>query len=664
MQILAKKRETGLEFVRSRVDPDGQSAERKAFEEQWFASVGLFAGIKFVAAAGTVRQFRSYSQQQETYNAPLILPMVLRYLAKLRSINPKAVVLPMSDEWEDMQAARLALKAHEHAVEVTRFKARRARSLRWAAVCGSGFLKVCFDPTRGVPDRIYVDEDGRATWAPRADPKLRAQYEQAGLFRDVFPGEIDCQVVEPWQVWPDPNARDGGIDDCEWVNIRTVRTIGSIFNETGVRVSPDSDALRGAELYREAIAFMAAGQTGTAPAVRRARIDPCVYQDEMFVRPSRDYPKGRYIRIAGTEILEDRDNPYVASGSPIPLVKYDCFPCPGRFWGLSLVELLRGSNRAYQASRGHAMNMQARNGFAPTFIDKGSGISPVNIKGLHGLLLEINPNTRPPFIGQPPTLPEYILRNAETARLEMQQISAQTDPSTSKLPGQLRSGDAIRAVQADSNLILTESVESMFEADENAGRMMLQLIGMHYDGARLLQVFGPGSEIDPVYLKGADLRGHYRLKLVVQPGDIDSAESRDAKIMDAAQLKILNPENPEHQMLMLRALRFHSSDDYVNALLGQESSEERAIATIIDSGGEEMPQVAPWFDPMVRSKVLERRLNSRAFELYSPQIQQALAARWMQFSMMIQKQMEAQLQAAAAIKGSPGAKGEASQPSR
>lgn len=661
VQVGTPRRQTALEYVRERIQPDGQSAERMAFEQQWLGDLGLYAGSKFVSDGGMIRAARNLGAQRDAYNANLILPKVLTFLARKAAINPKMVVLPRTDEWEDMQAARLAMQAYEHAVEVSKFKPAKSRAERWAAICGSGFVKTCWDPDAGDPDRIYHDK-GRVNVMAQHDPDMRAEYERDGRYTDVYPGEIACEVIEPWQLWPDPNARDGGFDDCEYVIIRTARPVTDVYNETGIKVSPDGDAQRGAERYREVLAHLASGQNGVTPTLMRSRMSDCAYQDECFVRPSRLYPNGRYIRVIGDQVIDDRDNAYAAAGCPIPIAKYDCFPMPGRFWGLSLVELLRNPQKAYNASRGHAMNMQATAGHAPVFLDKMSGIQPKTYKGLHGIVFEINANSRIPIFGQPPNMPPYIGENAALARSEMGEISAQTDPASSKLPGQLRSGAAISAIQAISNLILSASVESMFQADTFVGTSMLQLIGLFYDTPRMIQVMGPGGEIDPRKLRGADLRKHYRLKILTQPGDLDSAEARDAKLLDAVQLRALDPQNPDDKNMILKGLRFHNADDFVNAILGQENDEEREIAMIVDSGGESVPEVMPWMDPATRARVLERKLNTRAYHLYPPPVQEQLAARWMKFSMLLQQRIAAQIQQAQAMNGTPAQPGQASQP--
>lgn len=652
------------QYVLDRFDPDGTQAERVAFEQQWLTSIGLFIGAPFVQDGRLIRQPTSIKQQSSTYNANLILPKVMRFCAKLGSVNPTVKVLPNTDRWSDLQAAKAAEMFYEHARYVTRFKEKRARALLTAAIYGSGFLKICWRPDKGASDRIYIDRAGRPNPMVQFDASLRSQYERAGMFRDVAPGEIDGEVIEPWNFWWDPNARGGGIADCRWVSVVSARDVDEIYNETGVRVEPENNVVRGAEMYREIIAFLAAGQSGVAPMAMRPRVSRTAREIAFFSRPDRDYPMGRYIRLVNDQVIDDRDNPYTASGSPLPFVKYDCYPVEGRFIGISMVELLRQPQKAYNQSRGHMMNMQRTSGYAPVFLQKGSGVKASQVKGIHAQIFEYAIGSVPPQFGQPPSLPAYIGDNAMISKGEMNEISAQTDPANSKLPGQLRSGSAISAVQADSNLILSPTVEKMMSSDEDAGVMMLQLIGMMYDEPRLVTIMGPSGEIDPRYMKGADMRRNYRLRVIAQPGELESAESRTANMLDALQLGALNPQDPEHQILLLRGLKFHSGDDVVNALLVQTNAEEREIEKIIDSQGQYQDDIFPWFDITQRTKILERRMSSREFDIYPEQTKAALVDRWKRYASLIEERAKKQLEAMALANGAPATPGKASQPSR
>lgn len=649
-----------LNYVYERVTPDGEQAERRQFESEWFANMAYLIGAQnWVAEGGVLRPPRNVRTRRSRHTANMILPKVMRFIAKLRSVNGQFRVLPKSDQWADLSAARLAEQVFDHAKNVTKFDRKIRRALLWALPCGSGFLKACWNTRAGKPRRTIL----RATEdypdiAAEFNPALRQQRVQDGRYRDVWPGDVDVQVIEPFQMWWDPNARGGGWEEARWGAVAGAVPVEDIFDETGIRVSPDAGDLRGTEIYREIFAFLANPQQET-PLVTRPRQQKLSRRIEFFERAGRSNGEmGYLIEIAGGKTIRNEENPY---SSGLPFIKIDCFPCEGRFMGTSLVQQLRSSQKARNDARTHAQQMMQTSGYAPTYLQKGSGVKPVNIAGVHGLILEYNASSLPPVFGQAPNLPPYIAENANVAAAEMDTISAQSSPADSKLPGQLRSGAGINAVQADNNLILTPSAESMMEAIADAGTQLLTLIEENYDEPRLLEVVGPGGESDPRYFQGADLRGHSRVIIVAEAGLLESSEARDAKLMEALQLGALNPQIPEEKMLLLKGLRFHTGSAYLNAMLVQETSEERTIQKIIEDPTFR-EQVYPWNDPNIRAKVLERRLNSREFELLPPAVQEKLADRWSKFAQMIAERMAQQMQAAEAMSNTPSKPGKASQP--
>jgi hypothetical protein len=64
----------------------------------------------------------------------------------------------------------------------------------------------------------------------------------------------------------------------------------------------------------------------------------------------------------------------------------------------------------------------------------------------------------------------------------------------------------------------------------------------------------------------------------------------------------------------------------------------------------------------LRSKVLERRLNSREFDMLTPLVKEKLSRRWAVFSEQLAQRVQQQMQLQAMMAGTPGKKGEASRP--
>lgn len=657
------------QYVMDRLDPNGTQAERRRLEQLWFGNLSYYTGAPYFIndpITGAIRAPKSKSVRRRTlHQANLIRPKVLRAIAKLEQVNPTFKVAPASPSREDRHAAKLSELVFRHLWQVTKFQQKRRRALLWAATCGSGFLKISWDPTAGTANRIWLKEDENLPDVDAAiNPVIRQAREAKGRYRDTFPGEVDVEVVEPFQMWWDPKARGGGFDECDWVATRTATPTSEIKERWGVAVQADDEDLTGVEAYREAFAWMAGGLWSLVET-RRPRPSEVAIVTDYYERPLKSNGmKGRHLVIAGGQVLEGGPNPYATTGTPLPFVKIDWFPEEGRFMGGSLVEDLRHPQRAYNEARSHTIDYQKTHGYAPTYLPKGGGVKPVQVVAMHGPIYEFNATVGAPVFGQPPNLPPYIAENAAIASGEMDKIAAQTDPSNNRLPGQLRSGAAIQGMQADNNAILTPISESLMEAIAEAGTQMLQLVGLFYDSPRVMQVTGKGGEYDVEYFIGADLRGQYQLQIVSQPGALESIEAREAKMMDAVQLGILNPMNPEHIVLLFKGLNFHTSDEFINALVQQDSAEEREIKRMVDVPNY-LPQAMPWMDPEVRSKTCERFMNSLEFEMLDPLTQQKIAARWQQWVTILQERMQQQIALTQLVSGgSPQAapKGEPSQP--
>jgi hypothetical protein len=652
-----------LNRVLERAPPEG-TAERRALEEEWFANMAYLKGRQwFVPENGMIRPPRDRRVLAKKVSENLILPKVMRAIAQLIGVQAAYVPLPMSDHREDIQAARLAELAFLHAQEVTRFRTNLRRTLVWAAVSGSGFLRISWNQDAGEPRRIYLRRD--RDWPDAAalfDPDLRQELERDGRFRDVKPGEVECAVVEPFQFHWDRSARGEGIGGCQYVYTQTAIALDKIEERWGKRVTPDANELRGSEIYRDVLAFID-GDYGIAPLRGARPKEELARVVEYFERPSKRYPKGLHAVIAGGEVLAGGDNPYVATGSPLPFVKFDWFPPEGSFMGVPIVGQLRGPQRARNEARQQTQEFMRRTGFAPVLLPRGSSVTPKQIAAFQGIVFEYDSAGPPPTFGSPPQMPQYLFEMPNVAESAMDKISAQASPTNNRLPGQLRSGVGIQAVQADNNLILTPTSESMLESIAEVGRQCLQLMGVYYDAPRLMAVSGRNGEIEIRHFVGSDLRGHYNLRVVARPGMLDSVESRREALFEAAQLGILDPRDPEQRMILIRGLAFHTKDEHWQALVQQEQAEWREIDRIV-SNENYMPAPRPWNDAGVRARVLERFLNSAEFERVPPSAQERLVARWDAFKTMLAGQMELQMAMMEASKGAQGQKGRASQPAR
>lgn len=652
---MARKQNEPLDYVLRRVEPGGQQAERRPFEQLWFGNLAYYSGNQhFIAEDGTIRIPRRLNPRKSFYKANFIAPNVLRAVSRLMAANLEFHVAPESPDVRDRHAARVSEKLFSHLRETTHFKRKQTLALIWAAICGSGFLKITWDPLRGEAARVYIHpRDG-----VRADLNdfQEREYEKEGWFEDNHLGDVRTDVVNPFQIHWDWAAREGGWEDASWAAQVHSKRIEDLVDEYGTdlrnRVSPEeTDA--GAVRYQEAIATMTAGMYGLNLGQyphqlwnERTRVI------ELFDRPAKKNNwEGRYILVAGGHVVRDEPNPYASTGNPIPFVKIDWWPMPGRFIGISLVEQIRAPQKAYNTSRSHQHDVERTNGYPITILPSNAGIRHSKLVSLPGVILEGNLNTSPPIFSNPPNLPPYIGQNSDRALFELNSISAMSSPSKEAYPSGVRSSLAIQAIQEDNNAILSPTAESIAEATREAGRMMLTLAGQLYDQPRVVRTLGKGGEYEVEYFFGAEMRNNHDLRFYGDPSRLETAAAYQERIAMLVEIGVLDPQREEDRVAILKAVDAKTADEIVTDNLQDETQEEKWLERMIGQPGFAPPMLGVE-NPHVRSKVLERFIKRDEFWEIEEASRQAILQRHQQFSGMIQEQLQRQIELQGELAGS------------
>ena len=668
------KKDDAFGYVLERVNPYGEQPERRNFERSWFISTALFAGQPhLVELDGTLRAPVNMDRNRELHSANLILPKVERSVAKLLQLRADMGVAPNTGHPADRHAAKIAEKVWEHLKLQTGYRAKLTATLLDAAIMGSGFMKITWNPVKGRASRVYwrSKDDHSPDPAAFMDHRVRREKERQDLFEDTFPGDVDIENPSPFQIFPDPAAKSDGIAACRWLCQIHAVPVSDIEDRWGIPAEsiPRDESYRGGEIYEETISNLVSasvpasgyGHQPQSTKGHRARVI------EFFERPNRKNKwEGRYILIAGETVIRSERNPYVASGSPIPFVKIDWFTLRGRFWGLGLVEQLREPQRAYNRSRSTQREFEKNQGHAPIIVQKGTGIKTVNLSNHPGVIIEAPSPQSAPTFGHVPQMPEYIARNSDRARQEMDDISAQSDPTSGRTPGQMRSGAAMRQYMADNNLILTPISENVLAGTAEAGTMCLQLWSLFADDARTVRVIGRSGEYDIEAFRGSDLRSHTQIQLFGQPGQALEAEQVKEDLYSFLETGVINPNHPqrgeEDRDLILSTFNFHTVDEIYQAKLQQQGHEESELKEIMRPGSIYDPAVYPWYDAAIRGRVIERFMNSQDFRGMAEEAQERVVRRWEQFGQMRAQDMQAQLQFQQLAQGGAAPKGTASQP--
>lgn len=667
-----------IDMLKRRVDPHGIRAERYAMEERAMTNILYFSGQQhFYITEGRVYDATAnVPEHRVLYKVNLVRSSLLRAAAKILNVNAEFKAVPETDSIRHRNIAEISGRVFDHIRDKNDWRdSVHLLGTMWAALCGSGFYKVWWDTQLGEPLRKYKDPNTKQDIAPALlTDEERKLFDQAGEFEDFYTGDVRIDVQSLFSTFWDWTSRDRSVAGCQWMAERHYYDIALVAERFGI----DEKDLQPEEMnagllqYEEAIAYMA-NNSGIAPfnyaSPQDKRGTRCSYV-EMWERPSRAHKKGRRVVAAGGRVLIDGDNPYAGDRTGVahlPYIKQDWTPHPGRFIGSSLVEDLTNPQHHLNSSRGCMLEFLRVFGRPATYVFEGSGLDGKDQTIDPGGVYVVSRMGKKPEVGATPQLPSEVANIGALCESDLLSLASQSEVEGSKLPGQMRSGAALRTMQEQRDIALTVSSSQAIRAARDVGRGALALGQMFYTRERTVRYLGDDNQWTYVDFSAADLTND--LVVVGQPSIVDTENSRRAEILDSVQAGGLNPrENPEDRELFLAAMQFASPGIAVNARLAARKNQETEITAMIadptkfvglDRG---TYPVMDWQEHGEEIAVLKVFMYGQTFANLDPITKSVIAAHFAWHNEMQQAAQQKQLELMEAVKGMPAAKGRASMP--
>lgn len=677
-RTLSADEEDVNERIRKRVQPYGLKSERLAHESQWIKNLQFFSGRQHYGILDG--RFVEPPIDQESdfevfYKVNLCRLSVLRAVSKVDAVQQRFGVAPQSHSIRHREIASISERLFRHQRDVMDFDYAYMLAGLWAAICGSGFLKIWWDPDSGDLRRLYLNDKVEKRPIPpeflSEDEKL--ELDRLGLFEDHRIGDVAASVVTPFALYHDWSSRDRGIAGCQWVadvQYIDIELIADRWNVDPDDITPD-EGTRGLQNYEEAIAFMSSisGFTPLSWNTPEDKVRKRALYVDMWDRPNRRWPRGRRTVWAGGLVLFDGDNPYVGDlsrAAHLPYVKRDWTPHPGRFWGGSLMEDLTSPQFNTNRAREKLLAFMEVFGCPPTFVQNNSNLSTDKMTTKAGAIYKVDNPGQNVKVGGDPRMPPEVAQILAVTESDIHKIASQSEIDGSKLPSQLRSGAALRTIFAERHAGLNLSVMCAHKGIRDAGRIALALGKLFYQGERVMQYVGdPGNEIVTETFTSADLSNDLRVLSV--PGIEDTPEAERQTLLDLAQIGAINPaENPDDRMLLISGMQLGTSDEAYQAKLEAKRNQEREIQLMIrdpERYGETYP-VAEFEDHETEARVVVHFMYSAQFRTLPPRTQAVIMRHWKQHTQKLEEKQAQMMQMLEAAKGAPGQKGTPSAPRR
>jgi len=665
-----------LEMLQKRIDPNGIRLERMRMEEGWIKNMAYFSGQQcFYIADGRVWDASGdIPEHKVIYQVNLTRSAVIRAVAKVCNVNSRFKAVPKTPSMRHRSIAETSEKVFDHIRQLNDWDYRlHLLCTEWAAICGSGFYRIAFDPLAGQPDRFYLDSKQTKNVVPEmllSDADMREK-DREGLFQDISAGDVRISVENPFAVYHDWTSRDKSIEGCQWIGFKHYMDRSVLADR--YNIDPDdiqpTEGGAGLNNYEEAIAFFGQSNGGSpfswyTPEDKRGER---ALHIELWQRPSREYPKGRRVVSVGGRVVVDADNPHVgdlSAASHLPVVKQDWTPHPGRFWGSSLVEDLTSPQNNLNESRSCVLEFLRVFGRPPTYIDSNSGLDVKNMTIAPGGVYEISPMSRPPQYGAAPHLPPEVTNIGMICQQDLLAVASQSEVDGAKLPGQMRSGAAIQEMTQMRDLALTVTSREAVRSTRDVGRAALALGQLFYTEKRTARFIGLDGQFEWVDFHGADLTND--LIIVGEPGQMETSAGKRQEMMDAIQIGAVNPvDNPEDRELVLASLHFNDDGILINSKLKARKNQENEIRQIMADPAKYAQGGYPimdWEDHAQEYGVCRDFMYSQQFRDLDPLTKGLIAAHAALHKQALMKEQMQALQMQALTQGSPGSKGRASQP--
>jgi hypothetical protein len=666
-----------IQMLTNRIDARGIRMERYAMEEVWLKNMAYYSGQQhFYIEGGRIWDATPQMPEHKVlYRVNLTRSACLRAAAKILNVHPKFRAIPATDSIKDRNIAEVSERVFRHQLDTNDWDYLVSLlGTMWAQIAGSAFYKVWFDPLIGETDRFYYDDPKQKNVIPQAmlDAAEMAQKDRDGLFEDFSKGDVRIEVATPFAVFHDWTSRDKSVAGCQWMGERhfiDIDLAAERFNRDPSDFQAE-ETTTGLIQYEEAIAFMTSNMnvapfSWTTPQDKRGKRCMMV---ELWERPSRKHKKGRRVVMVGKRIVIDGDNPYAGDRtkvSHLPYVKQDWTPHPGRFWGSSLVEDLTSPQHHLNDARGCLLEFLRIFGRPATFVGTNSGIDPTTMTIEPGGVYAVNEISKGVTHAPTPQLPPDVTNVGSICQSDLLAIASQSEVDGQKLPGQIRSGAGLQAMQEQRDMALSVSSAQALRATRDVGRISLTLGQMFYDQKRTLRYLEDEDQWQYLDYAGADLTND--LVIVGEASILDTTASRKAQIMDAVQVGALQPaQNPEDREIFLAAMKFDSATMPINVKLQARKATEMAIRKIVRDPAkyaEKGYPILPFEDHATSANVLVSFMYRAEFDNLDPFTKSLITMLWHQHDAAMKQAQQDQMAMIQAAKGAPGVTGTASQPS-
>lgn len=597
--------------------------QKYAYERQWFINLAFLLGHQHVEWSDKLR--RIYEPKAPPWRvrhvANDIMPAFRKRSAKLNRTKPTLYISPArTNEAADEMEAKQNNELIEYwwSSDLIELKKELFEWRGYALSLGVAWLKVFWDPTIGE-ERELPDVENP---------------EQRVIQRD---GEIQVEAVSPFEIVFEPTDAKKERDIKQFLQFRS-RTLDYIKNkypDKGAEVKAEMDSSIAANFWQKIQGIVGTSQDGGVGVNQKD--DKSAVVKELWIKPTKQFPKGKKLVVAGAVLLDQQDLPYkwAANDEPfIPFVSLYDFKVPGRIWGRSDIVDWIPIQKAKNELLSHIRESERLTSKPKVLLPKGSGVDNVTSEPGENIEYDVNltGGAKPSYMN-PASVPAYLFNGLlKQYQTDFANVSSQHEVSKGQVPPGITAGVAINLLQESDDTAMGEIASNYEESLERVGNMMLSITKQFYLENRTLEITGQDGFTKEFEYKveKVDEAGNViqqgtvgaKSRVLVQAGSAfpRSQTGKQAFLVDLYKLGALGPRGDEKtNRRFLKMLEMGSLET-----LYEDEGADRSQAEMENKGmlGGNSFEVMPYEDHVVHLRAHETLMKSKQFFEADPQIKE------------------------------------------
>lgn len=562
---------------------DSRRALRRPYEIQWYLNASALRGWPDVRWNAELNRLEAKKEPKHRQRKRInfIKSKYTARIAKFTRIPPGPTVIPATTDREDMFNAKASQKALEYVTRKADLPQKWMKAMEWVPITGKAF------------------------WALRFDPQAIGQTLLDGQTQPVL-GDVAVDFVSAFELLvADPGIESLG-DQPELMRAKIVplkdieakypQVVGQIKAET-----TDQDIF----FYQRQIADLGSRFQGkSSKNIADQEKEPShVLRLELFVKPSSEYPNGRYVVAAGRKLLQDAPELPGAfnrlTENPFPFVEFSDDASPGQFYPDSFIERLIGLQSEYNQYRSMLAEHLSLHMFPKLLVPKQANLAPdaydseagekIDYTALQGI-------DKPSFL-QPASILGDVWATIQQVRKDMDDVSM-IYPSSIGGAGGASSGFQTNLLQEAADQVHGPTIQRNAYALREAYLKIRRLMKQHYDIPRLVSIAGKNN-IPEVF--------EFSQESIDEQADVIIEPEQMQPQMKSARLDMYrqmfaegifgNPQDPKVLRRFNEVLRtgFHEFEDDQQ----QRDAAQAQMENIAMERGQPLGKPMPWEDHLL-----------------------------------------------------------------